>query len=102
MPISEVQGWFRQFIKMSMYASVEDVSVQAIDESGRRPRCVGILASIISDPTFASYPVLEDYVNPKKHPVNTIMNEFYALLEKGGLQTSYARNFYKFVDCCLS
>lgn len=83
MPISEVSGWFERFIRRSMFASLCDVSVQAIDE--KKGKRVGVLSSLVIDPQ-RSRPELTDFTDEKSHPVCAQMNEFYDALEEGGLQ----------------
>ncbi len=83
MPMSEVEGWFERFIRRSMFASLLDVSVQAIDE--KKGKRVGVLSSIVLDPA-RSRPELDDFTDEKKHPVSFQMNEFYDALEEGNLK----------------
>lgn len=87
MPIDEIGGWFRRFIRKAMYSSVEEVSVQAIDEKEKKR--VGVLSSIVVDPTRGVPPSMFSFLDPDKHPVNMVMREFYEKLESGLPEANY-------------
>ncbi|ODN05860.1 hypothetical protein Ocin01_00828 [Orchesella cincta] len=80
MPIGEIHIWFPMFIKSAMFASVCDVSVEAVDvETQKR---IGILSAIIRHPNSVT-PVPATFMDLKKNPVNAEMNEFFEAVDKG-------------------
>lgn len=79
-PITEIDGWFQRYIRSSLYSSVCDVSMQAIDEASKQR--IGVLTSIIIG-DHSARPLEPNYTGNKDlYPTYQHSNEFYNTLEQ--------------------